>query len=205
MINDEVVPYKESGSAAHDAALARRLAEGEPEAARELCDRFGPKLFAYAAARFPGEEEAAKDLMIQSLAAATRHIQSFNPHRSSLTTWLYGITRQRIWYELRQRRRRKSVPASALSSLNLLAETSDERDLASEVVAGLHPRRQLARLAETLSHLEFEVLVLNGLDDLSAGQIGQIVGRSERAVHSLLHRARTKARERLAKDESRDI
>ncbi len=138
MINEEVVPYPESGSCAKDLALARRLAEGEPEAARELCDRFGPKLFAYAAARLPGDEEAAKDLMIQSLAAATRHIRSFNPSRSSLTTWLYGIAWQRIWYELRQRRRRKVVPASALSSLNVLAETAEERDLAAEVVASLH-------------------------------------------------------------------
>lgn len=201
MINDEAVPGKQAGSEEHDAVLARRLQEGESEAAQELCDRFGPKLFAYTAARFPGDQELAKDLMIQSLAAAARHINSFNPIRSSLTTWLYGIARQRIWYELRQRGRRKSIPSSVQSSFELLSETPDGHDMAADVLARIHAQRQITRLASALSSIEFEVLVLNCLDSLSARQVGQIVGRSERAVHSLLHRARMKARERLAQDE----
>ena len=59
---------------------------------------------------------------------------------------------------------------------------------------------QVALLAEALSPTEFEVLVLNCLSKLSAREIAHVIGRSERAVHSLLHRARMKARERLAQD-----
>ncbi len=201
MTNDEAIVGEQSATDEHDALLARRLGLGEPEAAQELYDRFGARLFAYAAARFPGDQESAKDLMIQSLAQAASNIRSFDPRKSSLTTWLYGITRQRIWYELRQRGRRKSIPVSAQSPLDLLAETPDSRDMADDVLKRLHARRQIARLASVLSSVEFEVLVLNCLDNFSARQIGQIVGRSERAVHSLLHRARMKARERLAQDE----
>jgi RNA polymerase sigma-70 factor, ECF subfamily len=139
--------------------------------------------------------------MVQSLAQAARNIGSFNPKRATLTTWLYGIARQRIWYELRQRMRQKSIPASAQSSLEVLSETPDNRDMAAEVLARVEAKRQIGYLAEALSRIEFDVLVLSCLDSLPARQIGQIVGRSERAVHSLLHRAKMKARERLAEDE----
>jgi len=43
--------------------------------------------------------------------------------------------------------------------------------------------------------------VLSCVEKLSAREIGQVIGRSERAVHSILHRARTKAREGLVGDE----
>jgi DNA-directed RNA polymerase specialized sigma24 family protein len=45
------------------------------------------------------------------------------------------------------------------------------------------------------------VLVLSSIEELSVKEIGRVVGRSERAVHSLLHRAKAKARERLADHE----
>jgi RNA polymerase sigma-70 factor (ECF subfamily) len=201
VIDYEAVPGKRSAPDERDAALVRQLKEGAPAAAQELCDRFGPKLFAYAAARFAGDREVAKDLMVQSLAQAARNIRSFNPKKATLTTWLYGIARQRTWYELRQRMRQKSIPASAQLSLEALSGAPDNRDMAAEVLARVEAKRQIAHLAAALSGIEFEVLVLSCLDDFSAREIGQIVGRSERAVHSLLHRARMKARERLAEDE----
>jgi len=207
VIDREAVPGNRSApdegeaTAEHDARLVRQLREGAPAAAQELCDRFGPKLFAYAAARFDGDQEVAKDLMIQSLAQAACNISSFNPKRSTLTTWLYGIARQRIWSELRQRMRQKSIPTSVQSSLETLAETSEEQDMAAEVLARIEAKRKIAELAAALSEIEFDVLVLRCLDNLPARQIGQIVGRSERAIHSLLHRAKTKARERLVEDE----
>jgi DNA-directed RNA polymerase specialized sigma24 family protein len=61
-------------------------------------------------------------------------------------------------------------------------------------------QRQVAALATVLSSLEFEVLMLSSADELSAPEIGRIVGRSGRAIHSILHRARGKARERLVRD-----
>ena len=44
------------------------------------------------------------------------------------------------------------------------------------------------------------VLVLQGAYELTAREIGHVLGRSERAINSLLHRARVKAREGLRND-----
>jgi RNA polymerase sigma-70 factor (ECF subfamily) len=158
-------------------------------------------LLTFVAARFPHDAELAKDLAIQSLADATRKIRWYNPRKSPFAAWLYGVTRGQIRAELRRRRRLKSVPAHAVSSIDELSGAPDEHDAAEQAASHVDAQRQVALLSGVLSEVEFDVLVLNCVDQLSAREIGLVVGRSERAVHSLLHRARTKARERLMRDE----
>jgi RNA polymerase sigma-70 factor (ECF subfamily) len=199
--NQEAALARHGAMDPDDAPLVRGLKEAAPEAAQELCERFGPRLFAFAAAHFPGDREVAQDIMVQSLADAARSINQYDPRRSSFTAWLYGVTRGQVLDELRRRRRRKAVPAAAQAPLETIAETADASDLAEAVTGRLHARCQVARLAEALSPTELDVLVLNCLSKLSAREIARVLGRSERAVHSLLHRARMKARERLAHDE----
>jgi RNA polymerase sigma factor (sigma-70 family) len=70
-------------------------------------------------------------------------------------------------------------------------------DMAVAVVDRLEARRSAARIAAALSDLEMEVLVLHCVDEFTAKEIGRILGRSERAVESLLHRAKRKAREEV--------
>jgi RNA polymerase sigma-70 factor (ECF subfamily) len=182
-------------------ALVRGLREGSPEACAELCRRFGPRLHRFAAARLAGDGETAEELVIQTFADAARNIRRFNPRKSTLSAWLYGILRRQVHGELRRRRRQKSVPASAQVPLETVANTAASDDTSTALAAQLDARRSVAEIAGVLSDVEFEVLVLNCVDELSAREIGQIVGRSERAIHSLLHRARQKARERLTDNE----
>lgn len=185
---------------APEAALLRGLREGRPEAAGELYDRFSPSLLAFALAWFPEDRQLAEDVVVQSFANAMRHLRQYDPRRASLLTWLCAIARRQIRDELRLRARRKSLPASAQASLEAAAGIADGHDLAEGVAAQVDAQRFLSRLAAELSTLEYEVLILHSLDQLSAPEIGRVVGRSERAVHSLLHRAKTKARERLVPD-----
>ena len=184
-----------------DAEIWRGLLEGAPEAAQALCARFGPKLLAFAAARFPQDQQLAEDIMIQSLAAAARHIRWYHPRKSAFAVWLYGVARREMHNELRRQRRRKSIPATAQTPLESAAEVPDGSDVAEATASRLDAQRSVAMLAQVLSEVELEVLVLSSIEELSVREIGRVVGRSERAVHSLLHRARTKARERLADHE----
>ncbi len=201
MVEGEAAAENRAAMDGPDATLVRGLRQNTPESAHVLLERFGSKLFAFAAAHFPGDRELAQDLMIESVANAARNIRPYDPSKATLATWLYGIMRGQIRDELRRRKRRKAVPISAESSVETLSAVPDGRDMAADVVERVNAQRQVLLLADALSSLEFDVLVLNSLDELSAREIGQIVGRSERAVHSLLHRARTKARERLVRDD----
>jgi len=137
---------------------------------------------------------------VQTLAKAVRNIDRFDGRRATLAAWLYGIARWQIREEIRRRKRRKSVPQAAVVSIDAVAGHQDDHDLAAEAAARLDAQRQVRELAGVLSETEMEVLVLQCVDELSVKDISHVVRRSERAVHSLLHRARQKARERLVQD-----
>ena len=62
----------------------------------------------------------------------------------------------------------------------------------------------MARLRELLSEAKLEVLLLFSVERLSEREIAQVVQRSERAVRSLLHQAKQKAREALSADGHRE-
>ncbi len=119
---------------------------------------------------------------------------------SSLSAWLLGITRRKVQDELRTRRRRSSVPTASQIPMDAVAQIAAEGDMADVLSARVAAQRQVAELAKVLSSLEFEVLMFSCADELSAPEIGRIIGRSGRAVHSILHRARSKARERLVRN-----
>jgi RNA polymerase sigma-70 factor (ECF subfamily) len=200
MAQPEAIGIAHSHAQQAEARLVCGLREARPEAYQELCDLFGPRLYRFAAARLPGDGQAAEEVMIYALADAVRNILRFDPRRSSFTTWLFGIARRKLHDAVRQARRLRALPPAAQLPLEHLAEMSDGRDLAEDTAARLQAQRQAAAVAAFLSQLEFEVLALHCLEGLSAREIAHTVGRSERAVHSILHRARQKARERLAHD-----
>jgi RNA polymerase sigma-70 factor (ECF subfamily) len=191
------------GAEQGEAALVRGLRDGAAQASAELYDRFAPRIHRFAFSRLPGDPQTAEDIVVQTLVDAVRDINRFNPRKSTLSAWLYGIARRRIQGEVRRQTRLKSVPASAQIPLERVSETSAGGDIASALATRLDAQRQVAALASTLSVLEMEVLTLQSIDELSLKEIGQVIRRSERAVHSLLHRARQKARERLIRDADR--
>jgi|WetSurMetagenome_2_1015567.scaffolds.fasta_scaffold198601_2 RNA polymerase sigma-70 factor, ECF subfamily len=184
-----------------EARLVQGLRSASPAAQAELYDRFAGKLQRFAVSLLPQDKSVAEDVVVETMIDAARDIKRFNPHKAAFSAWLYGIARRRIQQELRRRRRLKSVPAEAQIGLEDLSSLSDGRDLAQSAAARLDAQHQLIALAEILSPLEMEILILDCIDELSLKEIGAVIGRSERAVHSLLHRAKQKARERMRTDE----
>ena len=184
-----------------DAALVQGLRARAPEACAALYDRFAGGVHRFAVTRLRGEAQLGEDVVVETMAEAVRDIRRFDPQRSSLSAWVYGIARRRVLQELRRQQRRKSVPPWAQVPLETVWEASDGTDLERSVLSRLEAQRGVAALVAVLSHPELEALVLWSVEELSAREIGQVMGRSERAVHSILHRARTKARERLARDD----
>ena len=184
---------------AQDTDLAQRLREGGPAAHRELCDRFGAALHGFAAQRLGGDQELAEDVMVQTLVDVVRNIERFDPARGALAAWMYGIARRKILDARRRALRRKSVPAAARTSLEHASEVASGEDLEAGVAAHLDAQTQVTLIAAALSEPEMEVLLLHYVDGLSLGEIGHITGRSAKAADSLLHRARSKAREALVK------
>ena len=181
-----------------DLDLLLRLQRADTTAYPDLCDRFGPPLHGFAASRLAGDQELARDVMVQTLVDAVRNIRRYNPRKSTFSAWLYGIARRQVRLARRTHSRKKSVPTSAQVSLHSLPDIAAPTNPGDDLASRLHAKQQVAQLARSLSDSEMEVLTLHCVDELSIKEIGRILGRSKAAVESLLYRARQKARERLA-------
>ncbi len=172
-----------------------------PQAHAELYAQFGQEIQEFAARRLR-EVELAEDTMVQTLVSAARHIARFNPRISTFRAWLFGIARRQIQHEARLRARRRLVPTAAQVPLDQAAKEAATSDLAADLAARLDAQRQVAALEANLSQVELDVLILWAVYEFSLREIGQVVGRSERAINSLLGRAKHKARGLLASGET---
>jgi len=182
-----------------DEALVARIRRGDDTAYADLCERHGPPLYGFVAARL-GDAGTAEDIAIQVLAEACRNLRTYQPNRGTLRAWLYGIARRKMQGERRRRATLKSIPPSQRVSLESMEEVTAD-DPAGDVAARLDAERLVAELAAVLSDVEMEALTLHSVEGFSMREIGQTIGRSERAVDSLLRRAKQKARERLVRDD----
>jgi RNA polymerase sigma-70 factor (ECF subfamily) len=190
-----------AASAEADTQLVRRLQKADQAAYAEFCHRFGTPLHRYAASRLAGDQDLAEEIVVQTFVDAVRNIRRFNSRKGTLAAWLYGIARRQIARERRKQRQPTSVPSAAQVSLHSMAEVADVGDVADESAARLDAQRKIADLSQILSDDEMEMLMLHYAVGLSAKEIARTLGRSHRAVESMLHRTKAKAREWVGSDD----
>ena len=152
--------------------------------------------------RLCGEPESAKDLVQETFLNAYRGLKDFRGD-SRISTWLYTIASRAC---LRMRRKRKGAPDRELS-LEEFVPTSEGEFRLQIAVDGLTPEQALENkelreaLEQAINKLpkKYRVaLVLRDMEGLSAGETGAIMGLTERAVKSRLHRARLFVRRELS-------
>lgn len=191
-------------------ALSRQShsSDGHPASPRREADTFDTLyrnnidlMYRYAS-RLCGETEAAKDLVQETFLNAYRGFKNFRGD-AQISTWLYTIASRAC---LRMRRRRKGAPERELS-LDEFIPTSDGEFRLQIPVEGLTPEdalqnKQLREALDTaigkLPKKYKMALVLRDMEGLSAKEVGAIMGLSERAVKSRLHRARLFVRRELS-------
>jgi|WetSurMetagenome_2_1015567.scaffolds.fasta_scaffold110018_3 RNA polymerase sigma-70 factor, ECF subfamily len=196
-MSESQLAVDKSSSGEHD-LLVSGIKRGDPKACEALFEGFAQRLHKYISHRLSGDELLAEEVTLKSLSDAVLSIRRFNPHQATFSAWLYGVARRNIRHELKLRTRQKSIPKFAQVSLESLGEQASIEDVSVGVTARLHAQQILAELKSCLSDEEMEVLLLHCLHQLTAKEVGEVMGRSERAVDSLLRRARQKARERMA-------
>jgi RNA polymerase sigma-70 factor (ECF subfamily) len=164
-----------------EGALLAGAAAGELEAVRALLDVHAPVVYGFVFARLGGNEQAAEDVLQETLLEAVRSAHTFRGE-AALTTWLCAIARRRLARHYETERR----AAVARSGLVAVVE-EDPVELRDEVI------RALGRLPP----LHRQALTMKYLDDLSVEEIAAEVGRTRVQVQSLLQRARAGLREEL--------
>lgn len=143
---------------------------------------------AYVAYRI-GQGAEAEDVTSDVFERALRYRKSYDPSRGEPVAWLIGIARRCIEDTLRARQTLMSEPP----------EATDPSDLEDETV------RRLA-LARQLAHLDVgdrELIALRYGADLTARQIGELLGMQKNAVEVALHRALARLRAQLEGEQER--
>jgi RNA polymerase sigma-70 factor, ECF subfamily len=200
---------------AHEAALVLRLRAGDAGAFEELVRDVGPRLYAVAK-RFLANDDDAREAMQDAMLSAYRSLDRFD-ERSRLSTWLHRIVVNASLMKLRTKRRKPSV---SLEGLGAAAGASGGGEEATSFAAsvpsdahGARTGRELRGTTPTLEETDVRellraqmellpdeyrtVLLLRDVEELDTLQTARVLGVSESAVKTRLHRARLALREAM--------
>lgn len=181
-----------------DAGLMLRFKDGDAEAFNQLFARHTRTVinFAYRFVRNRDlAEELAQEIFLRVYeAAATYTVQA------KFTTWLYRIATNACLNEIRKSHVRAALRneeagddgAQFKISKTGNAPVLQDRLLEQEAIS-LALRRALGQLPEK----QRVAFILNKYQELSYGEVAEIMKTSEKAVKSLIHRAKETLAERL--------
>jgi RNA polymerase sigma-70 factor (ECF subfamily) len=176
-----------------DRALVARAQGGDRQAFEELVRRHADRLYAVVR-RLGLSREAAEEVTQESFLRAWRGIGAFHG-QALFSTWLYRIGVNEA------KRRLEREPARALhGSLDedRAVEPSDVRDEPGACATQAELQGALADAVRALPPKYRAPLILRDIEDLSTRDAAAILGLSEAAFKSRLHRARIAVRESLS-------
>ena len=175
-----------------DGVLVIRARAGDRAAFEELVRRHADGLYR-AVRRFGLARDAAEEVTQEAFLRAWRSIGAFDG-RARFFTWLYRIGINEAKRRLKHERRRWL--ARSLDEDDGL-EPSDPRDEPDARVAVGELRAALTLAVRTLSPKYRAPLILCDIEGLSTADAAAILGLSEAAFKSRLHRARIAVRDAI--------
>ena len=173
-----------------DADLLAAARVGDRDALERLLERYEPQIYRFGL-RMCGDEDAAREVLQETLLAAFRHLPEFRGE-AALSTWLYQIARSFCIKERRGARPTTSIDDASQAELVDPAPGSDVRAHAREIGVAL------SRAINALPAEQREAIVLRDVEGLSAEDAAQVAEVDVGALKSRLHRARMAVRRELA-------
>ncbi len=173
---------------------------GRREGQTEMVGRFAQRIFAMIVKQVPNVMDA-QELTQDTIMRAFSHIDSYDPQRSSLSTWLCRIA-YRLTLDFLKRNGPLIVPLqeSAVGEKDI----SDE-ELEAELSTGREERiEQLMQLVDNLPVDERMLLTLYYYEGRPLTEIAYIMGVEAGVLANRLYRTRKKLYKKL-KDEERTI
>jgi RNA polymerase sigma-70 factor (ECF subfamily) len=177
-----------------DIALMLRIKAGDMEAFAALVEAHQHRVVG-AVAKMLGDTADAEDIAQQVFIRVWKAAARYQPS-AKFTTWLYKITRNLVFNELRRRKRRSLVARedeTPRDSADVAAAAPDqallERELQDAIQAAISSLPETQRMA----------IILRRYDGLAYEQIAEVLDLTVPAVKSALFRARTELKNRLQK------
>ena len=170
-----------------------RMGQGDRHAFAELFRRHQATVFRFAR-QMSGSRDVAEDITQDVFVTLMQQGDRFDPRRASLTTYLYGISRNLTLRRLGRRSRRVTVDLDDVDhgrTPALVVEPDPPAD-----IDRTNDLARLRRAILALPLLHREVIVLCELHELSYDQAANVVGCPVGTIRSRLSRARRALLER---------
>jgi len=188
ILNNPEVPVND------DADLVRKAQAGDLGAFEELVRRHQQGLFSYLY-RMCRNSSDAEEMAQAAMVRAWEKLAGFRG-ASSFKTWLYRIGTN-LCFNLRTRRK----PTEELDETMAAPDAERPEAAFRQKVREEAVHRALALLPDD----QRAALVLSVYQDMSYKEIAETMGKTLRAVDSLLFRAKTNVRKALAEDRTKGI
>lgn len=162
--------------------LIERARQGDREALEAVLAAVAPSVHRFGL-RMCKNVHDAEDVLQDALLNIANHLGDFGG-RSSLSSWVFAITRSACTRKRRGLKNRPPVDDQRLAEMPDAAPSPEAHASGQELV------QALKAALDSLSDDHREVILLRDIEDLSAPETAESLGISVDAVKSRLHRAR---------------
>ena len=180
-------------SALTETAIVEAVRSGRREGQTEMVGRYAERVFAMIARQVPDVMDA-QELTQDAFMRAFDHIDSYDPHKASLSTWLcriaYNLTLDFL-------KRRRPMIVSIEDTKVWQTDISDDV-LEAELSTGREERiEQLQQVIDELPDDERMLLTLYYFEDRPLTEIAYITGIEAKPLANRLYRTRKKLFQKL--------
>lgn len=177
-----------------DSELLDKLATGDEAAFRMLVERHIDRAYAIAL-RIVGNAADAEDVVQDTMLKIWSHRGRWQHGRARFSTWLYRVISNRC-IDLRRKPRNENVET--------VPEVADGQPGAVEIIERNELNGMLELAMQRLPEQQRIAVIFSYHENMSNGEIAQVMDTTVAAVESLLKRGRQQLRQLLRKHE-RDI
>ncbi len=177
-----------------DSELLDRLATGDEVAFRTLVERHIDRAYAIAL-RIVGNAADAEDVVQDTMLKIWSHRGRWQHGRAKFSTWLYRVISNRC-IDLRRKPRTENVET--------VPEVADGQPGAVEIIERNELNGMLEIAMQRLPEQQRVAVIFSYHENMSNGEIAEVMDTTVAAVESLLKRGRQQLRQLLRKHE-RDI
>ena len=176
------------------------FAEGDAEIWQDFISQQIPRLYGLFMKRWPNPS-LAEELVQKTMLDAVRGRSSYDPCKGGPEEWILGIARNNINLEARNRASRPSPNGD----IGRYFAAIDNQPLPDEVLERQETTLIVRSAMSRLEAKEQAVLKAKYIEGLDARDISRQMNVTEKAVHSMLYRARISLRQELKRLAIQDV
>ncbi len=169
-----------------DAELLRAVQAGDLLAWEQLYSRYLPTVWRYVYLQVGGDSHLAEDIVSETVLAWVRQVSRLAPGDGNLSGWLIAVARNKLGDHWRNVAR-GTMAAKAASEGDVSGAAGVDPEVSLEAA---ETRQQVLAVLDRLPGKERLVLEWKYVEELSVDEIAGRLGRTEKAVESVLYRAR---------------